>query len=161
MKGSSHHRSRKFLLAWVLIGAAALLIAFAPFPNLHRSPSDRFFRVEAGNFAYTPANLMVNPGDRVTIELVSTDVVHGMYIDGYDLDVQADPGQPQRLTFIADRAGMFRFRCSVTCGALHPFMIGKLHVGQNTLLWRGMGLAVLLGFAGIWMVRQDRNTINP
>ena len=104
---------------------------------------------------------MVNPGDRVTIELVSTDVVHGMYIDGYDLDVQADPGQPQRLTFIADRAGMFRFRCSVTCGELHPFMIGKLHVGQNTLLWRGMGLAVLLGFAGIWMVRQDRNSINP
>jgi len=59
-------------------------------------------------------------GDHVTIDLVSTDVVHGLYLDGYDLNVTADPGQTATLSFVADRSGSFRFRCSVTCGALHP-----------------------------------------
>jgi nitrous-oxide reductase len=84
----------------------------------------------------------------VTLEVVSTDVVHGIYIDDYGLETSADPGQTARLSFIADRAGSFRFRCSVTCGALHPFMIGKLKVGSNTLLWRGIGLAFLAVIAG-------------
>src|SRR5450759_3871418 len=110
--------------------------------------SQRTFRVEASQFSYIPAVLTVNPGDTVTIELVSTDVVHGFYVDGYGVSVTADPGQTVRLTFSADKNGSFRFRCNVTCGALHPFMIGKLQVGTNTLLWRAIGLTLLTVFAG-------------
>ena len=44
-------------------------------------------------------------------------------------------------------------RCSVTCGALHPFMIGKFNVGSNDLLWRAIGLGVLAVIAGVWTVR--------
>ena len=72
----------------------------------------------------------------MTIELAATDVVHGIYIDGYGLSLEADPGKTERMIFTADRPGSFRFRCSVTCGSLHPFMIGKLQVGENSLLWR-------------------------
>jgi heme/copper-type cytochrome/quinol oxidase subunit 2 len=118
-------------------------VAFAPLPLAQLRPAERFFRVEASQYAFTPAVLKVNPGDRVTIELASTDVVHGLYLDGYDLKVMADPGQTATLSFIANQSGMFRFRCSVTCGDLHPFMIGKLYVGANTLFWRGLGLALL------------------
>ena len=57
------------------------------------------------------------------------------------------------LTFVADHAGSFRFRCSVTCGPLHPFMIGKLYVGPNWTLLRGSALAVLAAVAGLWLVR--------
>jgi cytochrome c oxidase subunit 2 len=110
--------------------------------------------VEARSFEYTPAVLRVNPGDRVTIELVPMDVVHGIFIDGYSLELHADPGQTSKLTFIADRPGTFRFRCSVTCGALHPFMIGKLQVGPNSLFWRGAGLAILVAIAGVWRLRR-------
>jgi hypothetical protein len=35
----------------------------------------------------------------------------------------------------------------VTCGALHPFMIGKLQVGPNTWLWRAIALTVLAALA--------------
>jgi heme/copper-type cytochrome/quinol oxidase subunit 2 len=70
-------------------------------------------------------------------------VVHGIYIDGYDISVEADPGQTQTLTFVADKSGSFRFRCNVTCGAMHPFMIGKLTVGTNTWFHRSIGLAAL------------------
>jgi plastocyanin len=118
-------------------------MAFVPQSLPQTEPTEHTFRVEASSYEFSPAEITVNPGDRVTIELTSTDVVHGLYLDGYDLQISADPGQTETLTFTADRSGTFRFRCSVTCGDLHPFMIGKLHVGSNTLLWRGVGLATL------------------
>ena len=133
-------RSRLFLLLFVMDG---LVMAFAPFPVRPIVPQEMTFRIEAGQFAYSPSELSVNPGDTITIELVSTDVVHGLYVDGYDISVEADPGQPATLTFIADKPGSFRFRCNVTCGAMHPFMIGKLTVGPNDWLYRSIGLSIL------------------
>jgi heme/copper-type cytochrome/quinol oxidase subunit 2 len=141
---------------WFPIMAAALAVAFAPLPSdsTLAAAASRTFRVEASRYAYSPAELHVNPGDRVTIELVSTDVVHGLYVDGYDASVEADPGQPATLTFVADRPGSFRFRCSVTCGALHPFMIGRLTVGTDAALVRGVGLSVI-GAIGILLSKKQ------
>ena len=149
---------KRVVISWIILGAAALLVAFAPL-NLEPSTTnvERFFHIEAGDFAYSPAVLQVNPGDQVTIELASTDVVHGLYIDGYDISVEADPGQPATLTFTADRPGTFRLRCSVTCGALHPFMTGKLRVGSPPLLWRGIGLA-FVALLGIFFIRKPSLT---
>ncbi len=138
---------RWWLPALIALLGLALVLAPAPFPAA--PPADRTFRIEARSFEYTPPTLAVNPGDRVTLELVSTDAAHGLHLDGYDLNVTAVPGQTARLTFIADKTGSFRFRCSVTCGPLHPFMIGKLSVGPNWLLWRGVGLAVLAALASL------------
>ncbi len=131
-----------------LLVAAGLVVAFAPFPVQSIAPQERTFRIEARQFAYSPSEFKVNPGDTVTIQLVSADVVHGLYVDGYDISVEADPGQTASLTFIADKPGSFRFRCNVTCGAMHPFMIGRLTVGTNSWLFRSIGLAVLglIGF---------------
>ncbi len=145
-------RNSRWLLATLAL--AALVIALAPAPATLAQPADRLFRIEASSFEYTPPDINVNPGDRVTLELVATDYVHGLYIDGYDLNLAADPGQTARLTFIADKPGAFRFRCSVTCGPLHPFMIGKLNVGVNWLLWRAAGLAVLAAIAGAIVIRK-------
>ena len=138
-------RSRFFLLLFVMAG---LVVAFAPLPVRPIAPQERNFRIEARQYAYSPAELEVNSGDTVTVQLVSTDVVHGLYIDGYDISVEADPGQTATLRFTADRSGSFRMRCNVTCGAMHPFMIGKLTVGTNGWLYRSMGLATLavIGF---------------
>ncbi len=99
--------------------------------------------MEARQFAYSPSELNVNPGDRVTIQLVSTDVAHGLYIDGYGISVEADPGRSTTLTFTADKPGSFRVRCSVICGAMHPFMIGRLGVGPNEWMYRSIGLSIL------------------
>ncbi len=140
-------RSLAFLF---LLVATGLAVAFAPLPVQTGATTERTFRIEASQYAYNPGEIAVNPGDTVTIQLVSTDVVHGLYIDGYDLSLEADPGQTVTLTFIADKPGSFRFRCNVTCGAMHPFMIGKLNVGANVTLYRAIGL-VLLGVVGAMM----------
>ncbi|PKN90725.1 MAG: cytochrome C oxidase subunit II [Chloroflexi bacterium HGW-Chloroflexi-6] len=146
-------RSRAILLLLLLTG---LVVAFAPLPAHISTPINRSFRVEASQFAYQPGEINVNPGDRVTIELVSTDVVHGLYVDGYGLSVKADPGQTATLTFVADKAGAFRLRCNVTCGAMHPFMIGKLNVGANTWLYRSIALASLGIFSVFVLARTTK-----
>ena len=137
--------SRFFLLLFVMAG---LVVAFAPLPVPTIAPQERTFRIDARQFAYSPSELKVNSGDTVTIQLLSTDVVHGLYVDGYDVSIEADPGQTATLTFVADKPGSFRFRCNVTCGAMHPFMIGKITVGTNNWLFRSIGLAAL-AIAGV------------
>jgi cytochrome c oxidase subunit II len=139
---------------WLAIGLSALLVVAVPLPASSAASTERIIHIQAKRFEYSPSIIQVNPGDRVTIELEAGDVVHGLSIDGYNLSVTADPGQPARLTFIADKSGSYRFRCSVTCGAMHPFMIGKLHVGSNALYWRAAGLALLALAAGLWELRR-------
>jgi len=144
------------VISWLILGTAVLLVVFVPIKHKPEILNkERTFRVEAGDFAYTPAVLNVSPGDRVTIELISTDVVHGLYVDGYDLSITADPGQSAMLTFVADQSGVFRLRCSVTCGALHPFMLGKLQVGTNFIFLRGIGMT-LVALLGILFFRQPK-----
>ena len=128
------------LLLFVMAG---LVVAFVPLPVPTITPQERTFRMDARQFAYMPSELKVNSGDTVIIQLLSTDVVHGLYVDGYDIAVEADPVQTATLTFVADKPGSFRFRCNVTCGAMHPFMIGKITVGTNNWLFRSIGLAAL------------------
>lgn len=137
---------------WVILLALGGLILFGPLPAEASAAGERHFTIDAGRNQYSPAVLKVNRGDMVSIDLVATDVVHGLAIDGYNLEVTAEPGKTAHLDFMADREGTFRFRCTVTCGNLHPFMVGKIEVGQNTLLWRALAFAGLALFAGVWKV---------
>jgi cytochrome c oxidase subunit 2 len=139
---------------WVILAGLAFTVIFMPVPAGAATPIERTFRIDARRFEYDPAILKVNPGDRVTIELAATDVVHGLTIEGYDLQTTADPGMTASISFTADRSGTFRFHCTVTCGNMHPFMTGKLEVGQNTVLWRAIGLVGLALFAGVWKGRK-------
>jgi heme/copper-type cytochrome/quinol oxidase subunit 2 len=127
----------------------ALLILFVPLPLPTPAPTARTIRIEASQYQFSPSEIRINPGDRVTIELVSTDVMHGLSLDGYGLNLTAEPGQPATGTFVADRGGVFRFRCAVPCGNMHPFMIGKLQIGPDLLLYRAIALGLFAGLAAI------------
>ena len=150
----------RFRISLLLFVMAGLVVAFAPLPVQAIAPQARTFVIDARQFAYSPSELKVNAGDTVTIQLVSTDVVHGLYVDDYDVSVEADPGQSAILTFVADKPGSFRFRCNLTCGAMHPFMIGKLTVGANNWLYRSIGLAslVVVGFFPLSSFLAERKT---
>jgi heme/copper-type cytochrome/quinol oxidase subunit 2 len=150
-------RNRKIIAVITMLLALAIWVA--PAPPLLAAPQERHFDIEASRFQFTPSVITVNPGDRVTIDLKAMDVVHGLYVDDYGVDITADPGQTARLTLIADKPGTFRLRCSAACGAMHPFMIGKLNVGPNWLLWRSAGTACLVVISGLWIFRKQRATI--
>ncbi|MBP1702761.1 MAG: cytochrome c oxidase subunit [Chloroflexi bacterium] len=138
---------------WGIFILLALTILLLPLPAQSAQASEKYIQIQASSYEYNPGVVRVKPGERVTLELTSTDVTHGIYIDGYNLEVIAEPGQTQTLSFVADQTGTFRLRCSVTCGALHPFMTGKLQVGTNALLWKSIAIAALGIAVVIWTVR--------
>jgi heme/copper-type cytochrome/quinol oxidase subunit 2 len=126
-------------------------------------PQEQLITVRARQYAYDPEVIRVDRGDTVRLRLISEDVVHGFYLEGHDLDVRILPLEPEvelrrpsapgkvekveEVVFAADTEGKFRYRCSRTCGYMHPFMQGELIVEPNRLLPTSMGLAVglLLG----------------
>ena len=119
---------------------------------------DKLFVIKAKKFVYTPNMINVNKGDRVKIRLVSEDVTHGMYIDGYGLETKTHPGQAGNISFTADKTGRFAFRCSVTCGEFHPYMIGYLYVGPNYRFWTFIFLTFILG-AGMLLILRKRSKV--
>jgi heme/copper-type cytochrome/quinol oxidase subunit 2 len=137
---AAHYRT---LLPFV---ALALLVWLTPLP-VSATPVTHEITMTANQFAFDPPVLRVNQGDRVRLTLQASDVVHGFYLDGYDLQQRVEPGITQEIEFVADRAGKFRYRCSVSCGTLHPFMIGELVVGPNLPFIRTVGL-LLVAVAG-------------
>ena len=118
--------------------------------------------ISARKYAFEPSVIKVNKGDRISINLITKDVTHGFYMEGYDIDAKVQPGdsseysqlllrhpskkddfqQVDRIEFTADKTGKFRYRCSVTCGYMHPFMLGEMVVVPNYPFWGGLGLAV-------------------
>ena len=145
-----------FWLAALVILVLKTAALAGPAPAAAAGESGRTIRIEAHQYHFEPGTVQVARGEEVTLELVAHDVVHGLYLDGYDLAITADPGQTTRLSFVADRAGTFRFRCSVSCGAMHPFMIGKLRVGEGALYWQALGLALIAAVAGLGIARKQR-----
>lgn len=136
---------RPYLALLPFVGLA-LAILLLPFPVL-AEPVTRQITMTADQFAYDPPVLRLNQGDRVILTLQAADVVHGFYLDSYGLERRVEPGLSQKVEFVAGRVGKFRYRCSVSCGTLHPFMIGELIVAPNLVFTRAVGL-MLVALAG-------------
>lgn len=112
----------------------------------------RVIDIVAKRFEYTPNRISLKKGELVTLRMESLDVTHGLYLDGYEINIKARPGLIGKATFVADKTGRFSFRCSETCGEFHPYMIGFLEVTPNSrfhsFLWAiGIAFVLILGFA--------------
>jgi heme/copper-type cytochrome/quinol oxidase subunit 2 len=139
----------------IALAALVALTLFAPLPAWGAPPEERRIIVNARSFAFEPGTVRVNRGDTVVIRLESVDVVHGLFVDGYEVSAVAEPGRPAELRFTADRAGAFRMRCSISCGNMHPFMIGKLVVGPN-VTWLRAVAATLITVVGAVALTRNR-----
>ena len=139
-----HLLARHPRLIWLFVLALLLAVWLIPLPGTALATT-REITLDATQYEYAPGRVRVNKGDRVVITLTASDVVHGFYLDGYGLERRVEPGVSEQITFVADKAGKFRYRCSVNCGPLHPFMIGELVVEANTPYWRAIGLVLVAG----------------
>lgn len=129
-----------FLMAAVVVTAVLLMatIGVAPVGTSLAGDAepasgtvDKEFTIWARQFEFVPAIIEVQQGDLVKINFKTADVVHGFYIDGYDVNLKAHWGDTESIEFVADQAGTFKYRCSAACGPFHPFMAGKLVVRQS------------------------------
>lgn len=78
--------------------------------------------------AKRPDVIEVNEGDEVTIHLTNIDfdqdITHGFAINGYDMNIEVQPGQTNTIKFTANKAGTYPIYCTNFCSALHQEMTG-------------------------------------
>ncbi len=136
----------KKIVSLLMFGVLGIVLTLVLFQSVQaaESPTVRELTITAKTFGYTPATFRVNKGDHVKITLKAEDVSHGFYLDGYDLNIVARPKEDARVEFDANKIGKFPYRCSETCGSLHPFMIGELTVEPNSPRDISLTLAVLV-----------------
>lgn len=145
---------------FVLLIALGILFALPLFNTARASgqPTNRELTLTAKSFGYTPATFSVNEGDHVKITLIAEDVSHGLYLDGYDINIVARPKENAKAEFVANKTGNFRYRCSETCGSLHPFMIGVMTVEPNSPRDISLALAglVMVGTLAYIKLRKEK-----
>lgn len=156
----------KILLIVIIGGLCGILIGWSS-----TSPTTMELTIKARRYAFDPPVLRVNYGDTLRIKLVSLDVTHGFFLEGYDIDAKINaqrntfmfrhPSEGENWTeveefvFIADRRGKFRYRCSQTCGSLHPFMQGELIVEPNLPFYAGIGSVFGLLAGLFWLFSRS------
>ena len=86
------------------------------------------FKIEAFQHGYEPNEIRVAQGDKVRSILTTRDVGHSLNIAEYGLNVPAQLGTPGEKEFIADKKGIFTWRCRIPCGYGHQNMTGTLIV---------------------------------
>jgi len=145
-------RNQRIIKACFLLSIFYFLFSFGS----SFAQSEIFFEVKAKKFSYTPNVIEVNKGDLVRVRLISEDVHHGFYVDGYGISTSAHPGQDGSLKFIADKPGRFCFRCSVTCGEFHPYMVGYLVVKPNSRFNIYAAAVILIGLGSLVIVFRKK-----
>ncbi len=160
-------RAAAFIAAVGAASAGLLLVLDLGSAPVGPRPRRHTINLVARRYAFDPPVIRVERGDEVRLRFASLDVVHGVYLEGYDIDVTIEPlrrevqvrrgNRPpetvREVVFTAERGGKFRYRCSKTCGAMHPFMVGELIVSPNRLLRVSSLAAVGLlvgGFVWVW-----------
>ena len=163
--------------AWIvivltLIAAVAIALSFRLFPAANRTHT---LVLEAKKYGYSPARIIVNKGDTIVLKPLSLDVTHGFRLDGYPIEfimrrgatflkytwtddegkIQTDWDRVTEVEFVADKAGKFTFRCTQTCGNLHPFMTGELIVKPNTPYTLFVSLSIWLVLSLLVYFRTD------
>ncbi|MBI2914411.1 MAG: 4Fe-4S binding protein [Firmicutes bacterium] len=131
------------VMAVVLSLPVVLEVARRNSPGRGEPPESVNVELSAKRFAYSPGVIEVRRGQLVIMDITSADVTHGLYLDGYDISAVVKPGDTTRLEFVADRPGRFMFRCGVTCGPFHPYMVGWLRVSPNLPFTLAHGMMVL------------------
>lgn len=95
-------------------------VAQEPFPSASlpagggyvlRKPDDKG-RWEVSTYRWDPGTIVVNQGDEVTLEIIGINGDdHPFTIEGYWLSGTVQRGRITRLTFVADKAGIFKIIC--------------------------------------------------
>ena len=99
-----------------------------PAPPGVSTPAPVLIGVTARQWAFEPSTITVKLGQKVTLNITSTDVTHGIGIPDFGVNTNLEAGKTSAVTFTPDKTGSFTFFCSVFCGSGHRDMKGTLVV---------------------------------
>lgn len=89
---------------------------------------DETGRWQVSLYVWEPRQIFVNEGDEVTLEFVGVNgAKHPTTIAGYDKTFELKRGEVNRVSFTADKAGVF----PIVCALHHPTMVAELIVAAK------------------------------
>ena len=104
-------------------------LAAGAFAGLTASqPAPLRIEVVARKFEFTPDEIKVPVGHKITLILNSLDFTHGFSLPEFALRGDCVPGKSIELTFTPNRPGRFGYVCDNFCGEGHDDMSGVLIV---------------------------------
>lgn len=84
--------------------------------------------VSMKKYVITPNVIRVKSGQRVELDVITTDVQHGLDIPALSIKQPVQPGHTTTVYFTAPAKGEYAMTCGVICGPHHDDMTGKLVV---------------------------------
>ena len=103
-------------------------------PGVYREGGVAKVYVTMEHFKFNPSVIKVRKGERVKLVVTNVDtgvdVSHGFALQEYGINLSAGAGETMEAEFIADKAGIFTFFCSIFCGPLHLEMTGVFVVEE-------------------------------
>ena len=135
-------RSNLLELSWMLIPFLLTLFFFvwgASLYNTHQNPPADAIEISAigrqwmWKFQHPGGQAEINDlhvpvGQPILINMISQDVIHGLYIPALRIQYETLPGRYTQLWFKANRPGVYRIFCAEYCGTDHSNMDGLLTV---------------------------------
>ncbi|MHA6258505.1 cupredoxin domain-containing protein [Sporosarcina sp. CAU 1771] len=123
---------KKFLLSAVMLSVLLVLAACGgkdteKVENTGSSDEanvDSDINISAINFEFDQAEYTVNAGEKVKITFKNEEGMHGIAIDGLDVDIKGDG----EATFTPTEPGEYTIYCNIACGAGHADMKSTLIV---------------------------------
>jgi plastocyanin len=98
--------------------------ALPPGGGYNLKKPDEKGRWEVSTYRWDPGTIVVNQGDRVTLEIVGINGdEHPFTIEGYWISEVVRRGQITRVTFTADKAGIFKVICRKHAPAMQADLV--------------------------------------
>lgn len=83
---------------------------------------------------FTPAEIRIPAGSKLTMYVTSQDVIHGFHIDKTNVNVMVLPGQVTKVAARFAEPGVYNFICHEYCGLAHHTMFGRIVVESAEMI---------------------------
>jgi cytochrome c oxidase subunit 2 len=110
----------------------ALVLACIVFGTLalHSQEGVHTIEIHAKRFAFSPNEITLKKGEKVTLALTSGDVSHSLVIPDLGMNSLIKKGHTTTVIITPDKAGTFEGRCGTFCGGGHGSMTFTVHVTE-------------------------------
>lgn len=98
-------------------------------PGVRQVGENRYEVVLLGfAWRFQPSEIRIPAGSEVTFIATSTDVIHGLHVEGSRVNMMLIPGQVARNSYRFDEPGRYAMVCHEFCGLDHHNMAGEVIV---------------------------------
>ena len=135
------HGSNTLEIVWTVIPTILVMFMFyygwAGYAPMRHAPDDAMkVRVTARMWSWTfeyengiKTDTLYVPLDKaVSLDLISTDVIHSLYIPAFRVKEDLVPGKTNKMWFIGQNVGNYELFCAEYCGLSHSYMFTEVKV---------------------------------